>query len=43
MAHGGVVGGREHEADAGLADAAADALRAQFEVDPEGSESVGGA
>ncbi len=43
MTHGGVVGGCEHEADAGLTDAAGDGFGRSFDVDAEGGEGVGGA
>ena len=42
MAHRGVMGGGEHEADAGLGDAAADAVRRLVDLDAERREDVGG-
>src|SRR5262249_58122904 len=41
--HRWMVGGREHEADAGLADAAADRFGRQLDLDAERAENVGGA
>ena len=43
MAHGRVMRRREHEADAGLADAARDRLRRQVDLDAERHQHVGGA
>src|SRR3546814_6102650 len=41
VAHGGMVHGCEHEADAGFADAATDPFRADFQIDAERRQCVG--